>query len=293
MTRSGSSSGMRRQTTWTSTLRWRFEAHDAEKAERPVGRWQLGDPGASFTGGVPADSGGPQPRPESWPWNPDHPDHERFVGEFFDTYTEQAVRVARIAEEEGAGMYSLGTETDRLFRTRPGGEDWWTNDFRSELQAMVQRVRAVYDGLLTYDMHARMIRAEPDFQATGSDCLWVDLDLDVVGISAWFDLVDTEPTQPMTLAQLDAAFEERFREDLLPLARRSSGRPIIFTEFGSMDVVTTPRHLGTIEGQGDLFERIDVDGNGIDDGRETQANIAQALFNTMEQHPGLVEGIFW
>ena len=51
----------------------------------------------------------------------------RFVREFWNTYTEQAVHFARIAQEEGVRMYSLGTETDRLFRTRSGG-DYWTNE---------------------------------------------------------------------------------------------------------------------------------------------------------------------
>lgn len=37
----------------------------------------------------------------------------------------------------------LNDETGKVERSRPGGEDWWTNDFRPELQEMVQSVRAV------------------------------------------------------------------------------------------------------------------------------------------------------
>ena len=37
-------------------------------------------------------------------------------------------------------MFSLGTETDRLFRTRSGG--YWPNDFLQELRAMVSRACA-------------------------------------------------------------------------------------------------------------------------------------------------------
>ena len=45
-----------------------------------------------------------------------------------------------------------------------------------------------------------------------------------------------------------------------------------------------------------LFEPFvfsDANGNGLDDGQETQANIYQALFNTMAQHPGVLDGVFF
>ena len=133
-----------------------FEAYEAETAARPVERWQLGDPGGAD--GVPCCDTGILP--ENWPWRPDHPDHRRFVAEFWETYTQHAVHVAGIAEEEGVRLYSLGTETDRLFRTRPW--DYFTNDFREELTSMVNEVRAVYGGLLTYT-------SVPHFQDHASD----------------------------------------------------------------------------------------------------------------------------
>ena len=90
-----------------------FESHEAVRAERPVERSQLGLPV------VP--SWGPAILPEHWPWLPSHPDHERFVEEFWRTYTNQAVHYAKIAQAEGVGMYSLGTETQSLVRSRSGG----------------------------------------------------------------------------------------------------------------------------------------------------------------------------
>ena len=121
-----------------------FEAFEAEDAHRPVSRGQLGRPAVPDYG--------PTVRPENWPWLPDHTEHTRFVREFWRTYTDQAVYYARMAEEEGVGMYSLGTETDSLFRSRSGGA-YWVNDFGNELRAMVESVRAEYGGLLTYSMH--------------------------------------------------------------------------------------------------------------------------------------------
>ena len=143
-----------------------FESLEAEASARPVRRWEIGDPGDPQTG-VPDTSEGLAP--EFWPWRPDHPDHERFVAEFWETYTQQAVYFARIAEEEGVGLYSLGTETPRLFRTRSGG-DRWPNDFGQELRTMVDRVRAVYGGPLTYDMIYFALTAADFF--VGSTHLW-------------------------------------------------------------------------------------------------------------------------
>ncbi len=99
-------------------------------------------------------------------------------------------------------MASLGTETDRLFRTRSGG-DYWVNDFDHELRTLVRRVRSVYRGLLTYDMHYSAIT--DDWFEPGSRYLWEDLDLDVVGVSAWFPLTDTPPEAVMSVGRLQQA----------------------------------------------------------------------------------------
>ena len=87
---------------------------EAAIAARPAHRYDLGEPyipGGSSEGTV---------LPEFWPWRPDHPDHERFVAEFWETYTQQVVHYARIAEAEGVRLYSLGTETERCSAHGPG-----------------------------------------------------------------------------------------------------------------------------------------------------------------------------
>ena len=267
-----------------------FEAHEAEDAARPVRRWQLGDPGHPDTG-VPPDD--PEVfghiLPDNWPWRPHHPDHQRFVTEFWETYTTQAVHFARIAEEEGARLFSLGTETDRLFRTRSGG--YWPNHFRPEMEAMVRRVRAVYSGALTYDMHYSVLTGF-EFFGTGSDHLWQDLDLDVVGVSAWFPLASTPPTRVTSRAVLQGHWERIFQAYLIPLADRNPGLPVMFLEHGAMDIVEAAADP-TAQGPVDRFVFSDEDGNGLDDGRETQANMAGALLDTMNTYPGVVNGVFW
>ncbi|MCE2435326.1 MAG: hypothetical protein J4F29_20760 [Candidatus Latescibacteria bacterium] len=268
-----------------------FEAYEAETAARPVRRWQLGDPAPT---GVPPDD----PNvfglilPQFWPWRPDHPDHRRFVAEFWATYTQQAVHFARIAEDEGVRLYSLGTETDRLFRTRSGR--YMTNDFGRELRSMVESVRAVYNGLLTYDMHYDVLAASHFYGlGSGAGHLWADLDLDIVGISAWFPLTDSRPTTVLSVESFQARYMQIFQNLLIPLANTNPDRPIVFTEYGAMDVVETSERPGDTSAQNRRFVFTDLNRNGLDDGRETQANIYEALINTIAQYPGIVNGVFY
>ena len=186
-----------------------FEAERAQNAVRPIHRWMLGDSGDD----------GPCCRfgilPENWPWWPDHPNHVGFVAEFWETYTREAVHFATLAEEEGVRIFSLGTETDRLFQTRSGG--FFTTGFGAELRSMVHRVRAVYSGLLTYDAHYDVL-VNPDFYGPGAKHLWNDLDLDVVGVSAWMPLVDAPSTTVTSVAQAEAGYERIFADYMTPLA---------------------------------------------------------------------------
>ncbi|MDE0418066.1 MAG: hypothetical protein OXI95_14180 [bacterium] len=253
-----------------------FESRDAEHSERPVHRWQLGNPDVPDTGITLS----------NWPWSPDHPDHERFVAEFWKTYADQAVHFARLAEEEGARMFSLGTETDSLFRTRSGD---WPNHFREELEDMVARVREVFSGKLTYDMHYTVLTAN-DYYGPGLNNLWEDLGLDVVGVSNWFPVAETVPTTVPSVDVLQERYEKIFREYFIPLAQRNSGRPIVLLEHGATDEIWSPADPARSDAS--EFEFTDRNGNGLDDGRETQANMYQALLNTMARYPGTVDGVF-
>ena len=255
-------------------------------------RLPIGNPGHPETG-VPSRA---DILPEDWPWSPNHQDHQRFVAEFWNTYADQAVSFARLAEEEDARMFSLGRANPYLFRTRTGGGGQggpWPNHFRQELNAMADRVRDVYSGLLTYDRSSLTLMF-PNFFGfePGSDPLWEDFDLDVIGIYAWFFLTDTAPSTVTSLETLEASYEEIFRDYLVPLQERNRGRPVMFLEHGAIDAVEAPAlpDIAMIEVKRGFN---DANGNGLDDGQETQANIYQALFNTMDKYPGVVNGIFW
>ena len=137
--------------------------------------------------------------------------------------------------KKASRMYSLGTETDNLFRTRSEGGDCWSYDFGRELSRMVESVRHVYDGLLTYDMH--YVAITDDWP--GSKHLWRDLDLDVVGVSAWFPLVDRPPSEVADVGSLRSAYERIVQEHLLPL-RSYNDRPVVFLEYGAIDRIDAP-----------------------------------------------------
>ena len=257
-----------------------FETYLAELADHPIARWQLGGHTPIFDDG--------RILPEFWPWAIDHPDHERFVAEFWETYTEQVVHFGQLAEEEGVALYSLGTETEGLFRTRPSDE--WPNDFSKELRTMVAAVREVYSGPLTYDLGFWVFTEPENRGGLGSYYLWEDLDLDVIGLSAYPPLADCPPITAFSVESLEKRWEKFFQDHLIPLQETNPDRPIFFTEFGYSD------SLGSVvEASADSFtEKIlsDRDGSGFDDGEEMQANIHQALFNVMDRYPGVVNGMF-
>lgn len=253
-----------------------FEGPDNPK--HPLQRWQLGDPN------IPKED--PKVKPEFWPWSLTHQDHRRFVTQFWDSYTQQATYFARIAEQEKVDLFSLGTETDRLFRTRSGGH--WKNNFGDQLRTMVRKVRTVYSGKLTYAMQSGAI--VDDFYAAGSNNLWDDLGLDVVGISAYFKLSETATSEPADVERCKQAWERIFAEHLEPLKRRNPTRPLVFLEFGYCDSVHAP-----YEPNAEAFAKrgfTDANHNQVDDGQETQANIYAAFFDVMEHRHGIVQGAF-
>ena len=246
--------------------------------EFPVARWQLGDPKMAIEDA--------NILPENWPWALDHPNHSTFVADFWQSYTDQAVYFATLAESLGVEMYSLGTETERLFRSRAGG--YWPNHFGAELATLVSSVRAVYSGLLTYDMQKDALT--PSFYAPGSDHLWEDLGLDVVGVSAYFPLVGTMPTTVLSVAALETSWQQVFTDLLVPLRTRNPLLPIVFLEFGYVNVIESPYQANY--GEFTAWSFTDNNGNSFDDSQETQANIYEAFFNVNQQNSNLVSGAF-
>ena len=262
------------------TLAFEDVGGDDEPQGQQVQRWQLGDP---FI-----------PNEESrvwkqyWPWDPGHPEHDAFVQDFFASYTTFAVRYAKLCQEEDVELFSLGTETDRLFRTRTRGSRWPT-EFREELSEMVRQVHGVYDGAVTYDM---LSFSFTDPFPQGLHSLWLDTAMDVIGISAYFDLLPrySALSLPPSDNKLMAAWRTIFTNYLSPLAADHPDLPIVFLEFGYTDypgAASNPNAVGFID-----REMIDRDANGLDDGQEEQAAILSAFFRVVEENPDVLDGVF-
>lgn len=249
-------------------------------AGNQVKRWELGDPNAY----IPNDG----LDKEFWPWHPDHPEHETFVAAFFESYTDLAVRYAQLCQEEGVEIYSLGTETDRLFRTRTHGTMWPT-EFRAELMEMVQRVKTVFSGAVTYDMLSFSL-TEPFPE--GLHALWHDVGLDAIGLSAYFrPLLDCVPDgPPASTEQLLTAWRAIFQRYLVPLSEEHPELPLLFTEFGFVDSVGSSCNEAHMQFVSRIFR--DSNANGLDDGQEEQASAYEAFFMAVQEFPEIVDGVF-
>ncbi len=248
---------------------------EAGKSSKPVLRYQLGDSNVDDS---------------DWPWSVNNSFHDEFISEFWRTYTSQAVHFARIAQETGVELYSLGTETDRLFRTRSGAE--WVDDFGTELKGLVRAVRGVYNGSLTYDMHYSQVINLDDPYFIGSKFLWSDLGLDVIGLSTYFPLINEGVDRVVSVKELEKEWVRVFNDYLIPLKKMHPDKPIIFTEFGYVTAINAVSEPASEERRDSVEFLIDNDGNGLDDAQEQQANIYQAFFNVMKSHPGVIDGAF-
>lgn len=231
--------------------------------------------------------------PAYWWWNPSHQSHAANVATFWATYTQVAVKYAKLAQQLGVGMFAIGEETDRLFRTRSSTR--FPNHFRNELSQMVGAVRAEYTGLLTYGQNASVYFDHPEwwgYDTAASSSLFQDLRLDVVGLSAYFTLVDPPITRVYSVPQLETAWTSVFQRYLVPIRANNPNTPIVFTDTGASDSVNAPSNPLSDGGTAYVFS--DANNNGTDDGMEQQANMFQALFNVNRAFNYLVRGTtFW
>lgn len=256
-----------------------FELKEAENSEYPVKRWQLGDPNMA--------NEDPNISAENWPWALSHPQHETFVASFFKSYTSCAAHIAQICESNNVDLFSIGTETERLMRTRSGNA--WSNHYKNELRAMVDSIKHVYHGDLSYDMHYEAIMPF-SYYSTGSEHLWEDLNLDVVGISAYFSLIDYQPNSLIADTVLAKQWQNIFKDAIIPLKENNPNLPLLFLEFGYTNDINSPNYPASNEFQPRSF--IDTNQNLIDDGEETQATIYRTFFEAMRNNPDILEGAF-
>lgn len=217
--------------------------------------------------------------PSDWWWDPQHPRHAANLAEFFRSYTDLASKYGAIAQAAGVEIYSLGTETDGLFRTRTMTH--WPDNYLNELGAMMSAVRAVYSGWVTYDQH---FPATVDTQTWNTQqFLFSDLGMDIVGISAYYSLSNV--ARLYTSTELEAMWRNVFSQYILPLQKRNPNIPIVFTEFGYTDDVSTV----VLPKSGDMEP---IGATGITDGMVQQSRVLAAFFKVNEEYGQPVRGSF-
>ncbi|MFN9476492.1 hypothetical protein [Acidovorax sp.] len=228
--------------------------------------------------------------PADFWWAPDHPQHVAKRAVFWNTYTDIAVKYARLSQEMGVELYSIGTETDWLFRARPTAT--LPVHFGTELNRMMAGVRSAYSGRVTYDQEIKVLMQPAGFRGgEWAPMLAGDLGFDVIGISAYPNTLEKMPipTRVMSVAELEQAYwQPVFDNTLIPLRTRYPNLPIVFTEYGLVNDIGVPVNQQNNVGR-PLTGR---DSTGISDGMRQQANLYQAFFNVNERNNRLVAGGF-
>jgi hypothetical protein len=116
---------------------------------------------------------------------------------------------ARVADSLGVEMYCIGTEMDNFVDKRP---QFW--------QSLIQQVRKVYRGPLTYADNWGHYRQSPFWES-----------LDYIGVDAYFPL---SPEQHPSVAALENGWTKHL-EELENFAAKHQ-KPILFTEIGYRSV---------------------------------------------------------
>lgn len=221
-------------------------------------------------------------------WAPSHPLYAENKRRFFRSYTDIAVKYARIAQEAGVRLYAIGTESDYLFRQRATPR--YPSHFGPELQQMVQEVKQVYSGKVTYDQHIK-IHIHPDWYGGGEwgPHLAQDIGLDVIGLSAYVDSYATPPQTLLPLSEIETNFWQPVFDALQPLRSANPDLPIMFTEIGVVN------DLGILHNQASNIGRpiTGRDASGVTDGMRQQGRLYEAFFNVNERNGTPIVGTFF
>ncbi len=172
---------------------------------------------------------------------------------FFEDYETWIVNLARICRQ--ADGFVVGTELDKTL----GHEEEW--------RRIIRRVREVFRGPLTYGANWTDYERVPFWDA-----------LDIVGIQAYFPLVEAGAASPVTREAIDSGW----RRILLRLKRYSkqTGRRIVFTELGYNQAFRAPFAPWEYQVDGPEAEAI-------------QAACLESALNAIEREPTVVGAFLW
>lgn len=155
----------------------------------------------------------------------------------------------------GADAFVVGTELDRLLADE------------AEWRALIGKVRAVYDGPITYAANWTDYQRVPFWDA-----------LDVIGVQAYFPLMQRAPGGVPTDRELDAGWDAALAP-VVALAERLE-KPVVFTELGYNRSDRAPVEPWAYATGGNDAEAI-------------QAACVRAAIRAMDRHEAVLGGFFW
>ncbi|MEL7426782.1 MAG: hypothetical protein AAFN81_27570 [Bacteroidota bacterium] len=162
-------------------------------------------------------------------------------------YRSFIIRYAKVAERAGAELYCIGTEFTRLTTEKP---EFW--------EALIQEVRGVYSGQITY--------AANWYGEFDKITFWDQLDY--VGVQAYFPLAKTPSP---SVEEISQGWEKHIRT--MEAVQQRYDKKILFTELGYRSISRAAiKPWEWVENATDQDSLYSV---------ETQARCYQAFFNTI------------
>ena len=173
-----------------------------------------------------------------------------------DSYRIYIMTFAKVAAEQNAEMFCVGTEYKVAAKKREG---YWRD--------LIKEIRTFYKGEITYSSNWDGYESIPFWDA-----------LDYIGLSAYFPLTDA-PTPEVN----DLIKKWKGTQKALKKMSRQEGKPILFTEYGYMSVDKCAWRAWEIE-----KERHELPIN-----EQAQANALEALYKVFWNEPWWGGGFMW
>ena len=193
--------------------------------------------------------------PGSWPGALDFSTEKEWV-KWEGDYKKYLMTFVHIADSMDVEMLAIGTEFKHSVKTRL----WYW-------EGLICDVKSVYNGLITYAANW------DSFDQLG---IWKDVD--VVGIDAYFPLLDTATPD---VDDLNKAWEKVLQK--IRAFQHTVDKPIVFTEYGYLSVD------GCAYNTWELEERVmETPIN-----EEAQANAIQSVFETFSKEDYWIGGFLW
>lgn len=175
---------------------------------------------------------------------------------WFDDYLDFILLFAKVAEQQKADMFCIGTELNTVIQAAPDKWDY-----------LISEVRKVYRGPLSYAANWDEVQQVPFWKK-----------LDIIGVDAYYPLVHQKSPG---LVELITAWRP-IRDSLCQFSGRC-GRPLCFTEYGYRSIEFAAGKQWEL---GNVWDTAPPD-------PELQARAYSALFQTFWPEPWFAGGFCW